>query len=139
MYWEASVFGTLFGIIGGILFVCAFVFGPRVGFRRAVALAGGGLVLLGLSLAGVIGEIARTLAILSFNPLRWVGLAAAGVGGLMLSWSGVLSRGRRTKESTSDAKPKQSKKELGSRGPAAASVGDDMTEIEEILKRRGIQ
>ena len=144
----ASGWAVLVAVVGVVLVVAAVLLGRRWGGRRSVGVAGAGLLLLGLALSGIVGILVR----LSLNPVAWLGLAAAGVGLVMLSSAGMLPR----RGSRAAAGPD----ELGSGSAGASSrrsvargaakppkepkqgprrqVDDDMAEIEEILKRRGI-
>ncbi|MPZ94595.1 MAG: hypothetical protein GEU96_06685 [Propionibacteriales bacterium] len=150
MYWGSGALSVLVGVVGGVLLVCSVLLGRRRGWRRGVGVAGAGLMLLGLSLSGLIDALARALSILSFNPLRWIGLAAAVLGFVLLSWSGIIPRRRkgRSRESAPVESGREQRPEVGSRtadastadAPAAEApaVDDDLAEIEEILRRRGI-
>lgn len=143
MYWGSSATSVLVGIVGGVVLVIAFVLGKRLGIRRAAGTAGLGLLLLGLSLSGIIEVLARTFTL---NPLRWAGLGAGALGVMLMLWSGMIpGRGRRSERA--GKKPKQA----SGREPAkqvegqpeeksgSPAVGDDdIAEIEEILRRRGI-
>ena len=136
MYWGSSATSVLVGIVGGLLLICAVLLGRRLGRRRAVGTAGAGLLLLGLSLSGLIEVVARALAVFSFNPLRWAGLGAAVVGFVMLSWSGMIPRLRRRRQTGAAEQPPALE---GGSGSTSAAGGDgDLDEIEEILRRRGI-
>lgn len=159
MYWGSSATSVLFGIVGGVVIVCAVLLGRRLGARRAVGTAGLGLLLLGLSLSGLVEAVARVLAIFSFNPLRWAGLAAAVLGAVLLSWAGMVP-GRRRKQTAATEQSGTAKQTRGSSRRAAIegdseaksearsgrrsqggapAVGDsELDEIEEILRRRGI-
>ncbi|MGH3384673.1 MAG: hypothetical protein ACRDO1_08870 [Nocardioidaceae bacterium] len=149
MYWGSGALSVLVGVVGGVLLVCSVLLVRRRGWRRGVGVAGAGLMLLGLSLSGLIDALARALSILSFNPLRWIGLAAAVLGFAMLSWSGIIPRRRkgRTREAAPVESGREHRPEVGPRpvdpsadAPAAdaPAVDDDLAEIEEILRRRGI-
>jgi hypothetical protein len=154
MFLGASVWSLLVGALGGVLLVCAVLLAGRLGARRSTGAAGAGLLLLGLALSGVVGILAQALAI-GVNPVRWVGLAAAALGVVMLSSAGMLPGRRGRQRSVSGAEPRAvdaGRDQGGARAsvkgadrlrdkPAAAksSVDSDMAEIEDILRRRGIQ
>lgn len=153
MFLGASVWSLLVGALGGVFLVCAVLLAGRLGARRSTGAAGAGLLLLGLALSGVVGILAQALAI-GFNPVRWVGLAAAALGVVMLSSAGMLPGRRGRQRSVSGEEPravdagrdKGRAKGTGKGGdqgrdqPAAkSSVDSDMAEIEDILRRRGIQ
>ncbi|GAA2730896.1 hypothetical protein [Actinocorallia aurantiaca] len=96
------------------------------------------LVPLGFYLTG----LTAFLSSLVLNPTRWTGVAVLGLAGVLYVVSGVKLRSR--------AQPGPRRVEAGGRGAApvprggaSASAGaggmdDDMKEIEEILRRRGI-
>jgi hypothetical protein len=137
MYWGSSALSVLIGVVGGVLLVCAVILGRRWGRRRAVGAAGAGLMLLGLSLSGLIDVLGKALSLLSFNPLRWVGLAAAVVGFLMLSWSGMVPRrGKQSRSKSVDGSG--TSREIEPKRTAEPAIGDEFAEIEEILRKRGI-
>jgi hypothetical protein len=126
MYWGSGALSVLVGVVGGVTLVCAFLLGRRLGLRRSVGTAGLGLLLIGLSLSGVVEAIAR----MTFNPMAWLGVGLGVVGFLLLSWSGFMPRRRGVdKAGTTQVEAKK---------PSAPAIDDDMAEIEEILRRRGI-
>jgi hypothetical protein len=144
-----GTWGLLVGVAGGVLLVLALLLSGRWGARRSAALSGIGLLLLGLSMSGVVDFIAQA----TFNPVRWVGFAAAGLGVLLLCSVGMLpGRGRRRRQETErgPGEPRRPEQvEPGRADPArraagkghggGADVDADMAEIEDILRRRGIQ
>lgn len=140
MYWGSSATSVLVGVVGGVLLVVAVVLGKRLGVRRAVGTSGMGLVLLGLSLSGIVEIVARTFTL---NPLRWAGLGAAALGVLLLSWSGMLSRrsGKQGGRKQAAGREPGRQVEAGSsadEGDTPAVGDDELADIEEILRRRGI-
>lgn len=136
MYWGSSALSVLVGVGGGVALVCSVLLVRRLEPRRAVGLAGAGLMALGLSLSGIIEVFARALAILSFNPLRWLGLGAAVLGFVLLSWSGLLPGRRRSPKQVTSRRA--DKAQVEGRKQAEPAIDDDLAEIEEILRRRGI-
>lgn len=132
------------GVAGVVLLVLAVLYGRRRGFRRSVGVAGGGLLLLGLSVSGLIDVFAHALAALTFNPIRWLGLGTSVLGLLMLSWAGMLPGRGRAVAASQDAKVAGSGKSGKSsqvtrgRGKPKGGAEDDLAEIEDILRRRGI-
>jgi len=137
MYLGSSAASVLVGVVGGVLLVCAVILVARLGARRSVGVAGLGLLLLGLSLSGLIEVVVRALTLFTFNPLRWVGLAAAVVGLVMLSVSGMLPRRGRRERAGGGSDRAVEAKDSG-RGRTPAMGDDEMADIEEILRRRGI-
>lgn len=139
----------LVGVVGSVLLVCAVLLARRWGARRSVGAAGAGLLLVGLAVSGVVGIVAQALAV-GLNPMRWLGLVAAAVGALMLSWAGMLP-GRRRARGVSGAGSADGSGDVEASGrpgavardrgkaPAQRPVDDDLAEIEDILRRRGIE
>ncbi|MEU8246513.1 cellulose synthase [Nonomuraea sp. NPDC048916] len=91
---------------------------------------------------------------LVFNPLVWSGVALTGLSVVLFVVSGVL-RGRQTARADGPGKAKETRRPAegapAPKGAAAASAGkpaveapkkrtndDDFSDIEEILRRRGI-
>jgi hypothetical protein len=143
MFFGVSVWTVLVGALGAVLLVCSVLLAGRWGRRRSVGAAGAGLLLLGLAVSGVVGILAKALAV-GLNPVAWLGLAAAGVGVLMLSWAGMLPGRRRDRDVSERAKPRavesRGDRQADPRASAKKSpVDDDLAEIEEILRRRGIE
>ncbi|MGH3496867.1 MAG: hypothetical protein ACRDP1_05320 [Nocardioidaceae bacterium] len=81
-----------------------------------------------------------------FSPSAWIGLAVGALGVGLIAFGLKIDRQRtrggwafwrRRRRTTGDA-AKASTAITGRRSAPAASAGDDMADIEEILKRRGI-
>jgi len=142
MFFGVSVWTVLIGALGAVLLVCSVLLAGRWGRRRSVGAAGAGLLLLGLAVSGVVGILAKALAV-GLNPVAWLGLAAAALGVLMLSWAGMLPGRRRDRDVTERAKPRAVESRGDRQAPRASAkkspVDDDLAEIEEILRRRGIE
>jgi hypothetical protein len=146
--WQAlTVVLTLAGLVGTGLFWRRR--GPVAGLRMlAVSLLPAAAYLTGtLRLLWEIGDSVVSWATrLAFSPLVWLGIVLAAMSASLFVVAGALKRrgvgvapGRRGKElpakdSRTGAKPAV----RAERSSAEASVDDDMAEIEEILKRRGI-
>jgi hypothetical protein len=144
-----SGWAVLVAALGAVLLVAALLLARRWGVRRSVGVAGAGLLLLGLALSGFVGILVQLLAV-GLNPVRWLGLVTAGVGVVMLFSAGMLPRPPRSRAGAAQVQPAggaaaSARKPVGrgtEKGTASSqrqSVDDDMAEIEEILKRRGIQ
>jgi hypothetical protein len=146
--WQAlTAVLTLVGLVGtGLIWRRR---GPVAGLRMlAVSLLPAAAYLTGtLRLLWEIGDAVVTWAArLAFSPMVWLGIVLAGTSVLLFAVAGAMSRrgvggapGRREKElpgttSRPAARPARGKAD----SPAESSVDDDMAEIEEILKRRGI-
>jgi hypothetical protein len=138
MFVGVSVWAILVGALGAVLLVCSVLLAGRWGRRRSVGAAGAGLLLLGLAVSGVVGIIVQALAV-GLNPVRWLGLAAAALGVLMLSWVGMLPGRRRDRGVSERAKKPRAVEPDSGRKAAQRPVDDDLAEIEEILRRRGIE
>lgn len=72
---------------------------------------------------------------LVFSPIVWTGIAVAGLSAVLFLVSGVLRQRRRAAPEAGE-EPKQVAQQESR--PAAGSGDDDLAEIEEILRRRGI-
>lgn len=114
----------------------------------ALRWAGWALVPPALLLTGTVrlvgriaGAVTSWAANLVFNPLTWAGVMVGGVAVVMIGTAAALRRRRGPAPVEASAKPAlkrsgRSGQTAGAAGPAA--VDDDMAEIEEILRRRGI-
>lgn len=95
-----------------------------------------------LRLLGAITEdVARWATRLVFSPAVWVGIAVAGLSVLLFVVSGMLRRRAsreprpaRGRAPASDTGPR----EVAARPSDAGAADDDLADIEEILRRRGI-
>lgn len=95
------------------------------------------LVPLGFYLTGLTGFLAS----LALNPARWAGVAVLGLAGVLYVVSGVRLRSRAAEAGPRRVAPAERRGAAPApRGGAALGDGmdDDMKEIEEILRRRGI-
>lgn len=82
----------------------------------------------------ITGSVADWATGLVFNPLVWIGATLFGTSAVLFLIAGRL-RGRGLTTSRNDAIPAGS----GSRQPdAAGPQDDDMSDIEELLRKRGI-
>lgn len=117
----------------------------RRGVRAGVRLVGWALVPLGAYLAGLVrlglrvGEAAARWGVsLVFNPLTW-----AGIGMLALAAVLVLATRRRGGDVALAAAPSSTAIPRGRRRGAAVTAGsvpvDDFSDVEELLRRRGIR
>ncbi len=113
-------------------------FARRRGAASGLRGAAWSLVPLGFYLTGLTGFLAS----LVLNPTRWVGVAVLGIAGICYVTSGVKLRARgkggdRGRQ-VEPGRPAPAPVPRGRGGGADAGLGDDMAEIEEILRRRGI-
>jgi membrane protein implicated in regulation of membrane protease activity len=114
------------------------------GWAGSLQMAAGGFLLIGAAAIGIVGFLAGIV----FNPLAWLGVVALGIAGVLFVAGQRLegrSAGRKDTTGTAEGKavkgggqatPKPRAVEGKSAQPA---VDDDLAEIEEILRRRGIQ
>ncbi|HJU98104.1 MAG TPA: hypothetical protein VJ644_09015 [Jiangellaceae bacterium] len=101
------------------------------GWAGSLQLAAGGLLLIGASAIGIVDFLAG----IALSPLAWLGVIALGLAGVLFV-AGQRLEGR--KAGAGDGKAAEKRKQRGVEArPAAAD--DDMAEIEEILRRHGIQ
>jgi hypothetical protein len=146
--WQAlTVVLTLVGLVGtGLIWRRR---GPVAGLRMlAVSLLPAAAYLTGtLRLLWQIGDaVVSWAARMVFSPTVWLGIVLAGISVLLFVVAGAMTRrgvgggsGRREKELPATSSRPAAGPARGKAGPSAeSSVDDDMAEIEEILKRRGI-
>lgn len=93
-----------------------------------------------LRLLGRIGTAVSDWAVgFVWNPAVWLGLVMAVVGFLLIGVSTRLS-GRGDADATGSGTPKAVRPKKGGKAPAGADLGlgDDLDDIEAILKKHGI-
>ncbi len=151
--WQAlTLILTLAGLVGTVLFWR--LRGPVAGLRMlAVAMLPAAAYLTGtMRLIWEIGDAMVSWALrLTFSPTMWLGVSIAVVAVAVFSVAGMLGRrgvGRPARAheealpgtvSRQPAKPPRTSKEPKPSSKAGAQSGDDdMSDIEEILKRHGI-
>lgn len=126
---------------GGGMVALAVKQARQKGWAGSLQMAAGGFLLIGAAAIGIIGFLAG----LVLNPLAWLGIVALGIAGVLFVAGQRLegrSAGRKAPDSpdgtaTKAVKGKQAKAVEGKK--AQPAVDDDMAEIEEILRRHGIQ
>jgi hypothetical protein len=101
------------------------------GWAGSLQLAAGGLLLIGASAIGIVDFLAG----IALSPLAWLGVIALGLAGVLFV-AGQRLEGRKAGAGAGKAVEKRQQRAVEAR-PAAAD--DDMAEIEEILRRHGIQ
>jgi hypothetical protein len=101
------------------------------GWAGSLQLAAGGFLLIGASAIGIVGFLAGIV----LSPLAWLGVVALGLAGVLFI-AGQRLEGRTPKAADGRAVQRRQQTAVEAR-PAA--VDDDMAEIEEILRRHGIQ
>jgi membrane protein implicated in regulation of membrane protease activity len=126
---------------GGGMVALAVKQARQKGWAGSLQMAAGGFLLIGAAAIGIIGFLAG----LVLNPLAWLGVVALGIAGVLFV-AGQRLEGRSAGRKATDApdgaaakavKGKQARAVEGKK--AQPAVDDDMAEIEEILRRRGIQ
>jgi hypothetical protein len=101
------------------------------GWAGSLQLAAVGFLLVGASAIGVVGFLAG----LVLSPLAWLGVICLAIAGVLFV-VGQRLEGRSPK-ATGKVTADDGKRKAVEAKPAAAD--DDMAEIEEILRRHGIQ
>jgi len=101
------------------------------GWAGSLQLAAGGLLLIGASAIGIVGFLAG----IAFSPLAWLGVVALGLAGVLFI-AGQRLEGRTPKADRGQAVERRKQAAVEAKHPTA---DDDMAEIEEILRRHGIQ
>ncbi|MFC4909449.1 hypothetical protein [Actinomadura gamaensis] len=117
--------------------------------RRGAASGARGAALSLIPLAAAMTGVTRFLTDLVFSPMKWAGVAVAGLAVVLYLASGAaLSRRSVTEGEDSRAARKAPKaKQAGPGkapkgavgGPAPTAVDPDLAEIEDILRNRGIK
>ncbi|HEX6336773.1 MAG TPA: hypothetical protein VFZ85_07465 [Jiangellaceae bacterium] len=126
---------------GGGMVALAVKQARQKGWAGSLQMAAGGFLLMGAAAIGIIGFLAG----LVLNPLAWLGVIALGIAGVLFA-AGQRLEGRSSGRNAADAANGTSTKAVkGGKAKAVEgkkaqpAVDDDMAEIEEILRRRGIQ
>lgn len=140
--WQAL--GLVLTLIGlGLSAVVWSRRGPARGLRgiawSLVPLAAGltGVLRLGWEIGDAVVQWAGRLV---FSPTVWLGLLVAVLSALLFVVSGAMLRRRAPAKGAKGAPPAGSPALPRNRSaPPAASPGDDMADIEEILRKHGIQ
>jgi hypothetical protein len=101
------------------------------GWAGSLQLAAVGFLLIGASAIGIVGFLAGMV----LSPLAWLGVVALGLAGVLFI-AGQRLEGRAPRADRGQAVERRKEKAVEAK-PAATD--DDMAEIEEILRRHGIQ
>ena len=101
------------------------------GWAGSLQLAAGGFLLIGASAIGIVGFLAGIV----LSPLAWLGVVALGLAGVLFI-AGQRLESRTPKAADGQAVERRRQTAVEAKPPA---VDDDMAEIEEILRRHGIQ
>ncbi|HXH79356.1 hypothetical protein [Nocardioides sp.] len=92
----------------------------------------------------IAGSVTDWATSLVFNPITWTGIGLAGLGVVLIVVSGIL-RDRQLARGSDRPPARESRAKLpeasSTRGGAASApvVDDDLADIEDILRRRGIK
>lgn len=130
--------------VGGAgMIVLAFRQAKSKGWGGSLQMMAGGLLLIGASAVGMVGFLAGIV----LNPLKWLGLVALGLGAVLfiagqrVEGKRGLGRRDRSEDAESSRKSDEPKAVEGKKkqDSAAAGMDDDMAEIEDILRRHGIE
>ncbi|HZY27888.1 MAG: hypothetical protein ACRDVO_16810 [Jiangellaceae bacterium] len=101
------------------------------GWAGSLQLAAGGFLLIGASAIGIVGFLAGIV----LSPLAWLGVVALGLAGVLFI-AGQRLEGRTPKADRGQAVERRKQAAVEAKPP---TTDDDMAEIEEILRRHGIQ
>lgn len=135
----------LVAIAGGGMIALAIKQARKKGWAGSLQMAAGGFLLLGAAAIGIVGFLADIV----LNPLAWLGVIALGIAGVLFVAGQRLEGrsaepkavgaggGEQAKAVKGKAKGRQDKAVEGRK--AQPAIDDDMAEIEEILRRHGIQ
>lgn len=122
--------------VGGVGLVAWSVKQARAkGWSGSLQMAAAGFLLMGASAIGVV----EFLVGIVLSPLAWLGVIALGIAGvLFVVGQGLEGRGKGRPAVESDESEPRGAVESG-KGKADSATDDDLAEIEEILRRRGIE
>ncbi len=98
------------------------------GAAGALQLAAVGLLLMGASAVGIVGFVAG----IALSPLAWLGIVALALGGVLFVVGQRLEGRQSTPRAAATGRAPQRQV------AAKASAEDDFSDIEAILKKRGI-
>lgn len=127
---------------GGMIFT-AFRQAKTKGWAGSLQMMAGGFLLVGAAAIGIVAFLAGIV----LNPLKWLGVVALGIGAALFvagqrleGKRGILRRRDKAERETSTPDKSAKPKAVEGRKPGSAMAGmdDDMAEIEDILRRRGI-
>ncbi|HEX2314200.1 MAG TPA: hypothetical protein VHJ17_10715 [Thermomonospora sp.] len=112
--------------------------------RRGIASGMRGAAWSAVPLAATLTGVTEFVTDLVFSPAKWAGVALAGLAVALYMVSGVMLRrqvdgGERERPVGGAAKERRARPKRAVERPAAAPVDPDLAEIEDILRRRGIQ
>lgn len=122
--------------IGIVLIVGAVRRASTKGAAASMQMAAGGLVLTGAAATGLVDFLLYDLLL---NPIGWLGVGMLALAGVLFVGGQALEKPRKAKEvdSSSARQVEPSKREAKSK-KKASDDDDDMSEIQDILKKYGI-
>jgi membrane protein implicated in regulation of membrane protease activity len=124
-----DVISIAIAVLGAGLVVLSVPRARSKGAAAALQLAAVGFLLMGASAVGVVGFVAG----IALSPLAWLGIVSLALAGVLFV-VGQRLEGRRPTRRAAAAGP-TAKGEVAAKAPAAE---DDFSDIEAILKKRGI-
>ncbi|HXW44037.1 MAG TPA: cellulose synthase [Streptosporangiaceae bacterium] len=151
--WTSIATGTTCLIVTIVGLILSFLAWRKKGFRSGIRGVAWSLLPLAMYLTGAVGlvgrigeAIVRFGSSFVFSPKAWLGVTFVGVSAVLFLVSGgipLFQRGRK-RERRRRADQKQQQGGGNSSAPAigrgsAAAGDDDLSDVEEILRRRGIK
>ena len=86
----------------------------------------------------VVGATAQWATRLIFSPIVWIGVVVAGLSVVLFLASGVLRRRGLPEGGQAGEARRDASKELKTKRSGTTAASDDFSDVEEILRRRGI-
>jgi len=105
------------------------------GWSGSLQMAAAGFLLMGASAIGVVGFLADIV----LSPLAWLGVIALAIAGVMFAVGQRLEGRGKGRPAVESEQPKPRGAVESGKGRAEKAIDDEMAEIEEILRRRGIE
>lgn len=121
-------------VVGAGLMVLAVRRARSTGWAGSLQLGAVGLMLIGASAIGVVGFLADIV----LDPLAWFGIAALGIA-VVLFGAGQKLEGRAGGKGKRAVSGREEPKKAVEGRKSEPAVDQDMAEIEEILRRHGIE
>jgi len=153
--WTSIATGTTCLIVTIVGLILSFLAWRKKGFRSGIRGIAWSLLPLAMYLTGAIGLVGRIgEAIVRFgtsfvfSPKAWLGVIFVGISaGLFLISGGIplFQRGRKRERRRHADQKQQQKRQQGTASVPAVGSGstpagdDDLSDVEEILRRRGIK
>lgn len=122
---------------GGGLVAVAIKQARAKGWAGSLQMAAAGFLLMGAAAIGIVGFLAGIV----LNPLAWLGVISLGVAGVLFA-VGQRLEGRaaaKGKPAVDSGKQQSAQPEAVEGRKRESAIDEDMAEIEEILRRHGIE